>query len=518
MSTNYSRGLYKEYELVLSQKEKLEADYRALQMEYRLMKAEVLRLEKEKARLQEEMAEKATEKEELLRENQRLKSLLNLDGTNSGIPTSQTPISKKKIVPNARKKTGNPIGGQKGHPKRKLEAFSEEEITQEEDCLPECCPYCGGQEFQETGNDTIKDELDYKVVVSKKRYHFKECVCQGCGKKFRKEIPARLKEDNQYGSNVQMLALALMNIGNVSINKTRRMIFGFSEEEIHPSEGYLARLQKKGAKLLEPFLEELRKECLQRPVLYWDDTVIMVHTKRACLRFYGDDRIALYKAHLRKDKEGIDADRILALLPKETVVMHDHNRVNYNEDYGFTNIECNVHLLRDLQKTIDNLGHRWAAELKELLEKTNAERSRAMEEGKEAFSDEYIRSFFEEYDRIMLLALQENKEDRNRYYSQDEQTLILRICEYKENYLAWVTNFDFPFSNNLSERALRGVKSKMKISGQFQSEESAGWYAAIRSYTETCRKNGVNETAALQRLCEGKPYTLAEIYALGNNA
>ena len=40
---------------------------------------------------------------------------LNIDGTNSGIPTSQTPINKKKVIPNSRKKTDNKIGGQINH-------------------------------------------------------------------------------------------------------------------------------------------------------------------------------------------------------------------------------------------------------------------------------------------------------------------------------------------------------------------------------------------------------------------
>ena len=52
----------------------------------------------------------------------------------------------------------------------------------------------------------------------------------------------------------------------------------------------------------------------------------------------------------------------------------------------------------------------------------------------------------------------------------------------------------------------------MKISGQFQSEESAKHYAAIKSYIETCYRNGINETEALIRLCEGNPYTVKEIF------
>ena len=53
----------------------------------------------------------------------------------------------------------------------------------------------------------------------------------------------------------------------------------------------------------------------------------------------------------------------------------------------------------------------------------------------------------------------------------------------------WVYNFEVPFPNNLSERGLRGVKSKQKASGQFWNIESAKFYATIRTYIETCQRN-----------------------------
>ena len=64
----------------------------------------------------------------------------------------------------------------------------------------------------------------------------------------------------------------------------------------------------------------------------------------------------------------------------------------------------------------------------------------------------------------------------------------------------------------LSERSLRPVKSKMKISGQFESEERAGDYAILRTYIETCRRNGINEIEALIRACNNNPYTVKEIF------
>lgn len=69
------------------------------------------------------------ENDNLKEEIQRLKSLLNTDNSNSGIPTSKTPIGKNKRIPNSREKTGEKIGGQTRYQKHKLEKFHDEELT-----------------------------------------------------------------------------------------------------------------------------------------------------------------------------------------------------------------------------------------------------------------------------------------------------------------------------------------------------------------------------------------------------
>lgn len=150
----------------------------------------------------------------------------------------------------------------------------------------------------------------------------------------------------------------LLNEGNVSINKTQDMIKGFTFGEIVPSEGYPAKLQKRIATTLADFSEELRKHLLTHSLIHWDDTVIMVNQQRACLRFYGDEDLALYKAHMKKNKEGVVEDQLLTLLNETTTVMHDHLTMNYSEAFSYTNVECNVHLLRDLRSCVDNTQHR----------------------------------------------------------------------------------------------------------------------------------------------------------------
>lgn len=452
MASDYGKSLYNDYETLLLKYEKITEENKILKKEHALLEQE----RRLRQRLEKELSGKKQEIETLKKEILRLNGFLNTDGNNSGLPTSRTPIRKKKRIPNSREKSGRTIGGQPGHPRAKLERFAEEEITEHVEHPLDTCPECGGK-MEALGDDLEKDELDYEVVVVKKRHHFRSFRCKDCGQIYRQTVPGHLKEENQYGGGAKSLMLLLMNTGNVSVNKVRKMICGLSRGEMNPSEGYIIKQQKKAALALEGFLEELKQELLR--------------------------------------------------------LEHDHNKVNYNEAYSFNNIECNAHLLRDLQKIADNLpGHQWPGDLRGLINETNKARTEAETEGKSGFDDEYIEKFFQAFNRIMLKAIEENKGEDN-YYGNEERKLINRITDYKDNYFAWVANFEFPFTNNLSERSLRGAKSKMKISGQFQTIEYAGHYAAIKSYIETCYRNGINEHTALRRLCEGNPYTISEILA-----
>lgn len=508
---NGFNNLYKDYEKLLIKNDKISKENRDLKYMNTLLKAQVETFQKKEKNAERELEDKKQLLQEKDYEIARLKALLNMDGTNHGIPTSQTPIHKTKVIPNTREKSSLPKGGQKGHKKHKLEKFKEEEITEYCEHTMENCPCCHSSVIEATGEIKEKDELDYKIVVEKKRHQFMEYQCEECGKRFQQEIPNSLKEENQYGPQVQALELTLMNQANVTINKAQKITYGLTNGEIDLSEGYICKLQKRGSNNLNEFMEGIKKEIIKQKLIHWDDTVLMIDTKRSCLRFYGTERIAMYTAHSQKNKDGLDKDGILSALPKECVVEHDHNKINYNKEYIFTNAECNRHLVSDLKKVIDNLNHNWAKKLIELLTKMNKKRNHLIKKGKEEFSKEELSKFEDKFQKIMIQAYQEKEAEGQKYYVDTEENLIRRILDYKNEYLLWVHDFEVPFTNNLSERGLRGAKSKQKASGQFWSEESASWYATIRTYIETCNRNNVNIYNALLMLSAGKPYSLEEI-------
>ena len=517
-----TRGLYKDYEKLQDKYTKIKLENKHLILRVLVAEDAERRYKKKEDKLDEQIRKINNENKDLKnevqslkREIERLRVLTNLDGTTSGISTSMMPIGKKKVIPNFAKNTGEKIGRSKDHKKDKLEKVSEEKINEHIKHELTECPNCKKHELEPTGEIITKQVKDYKIIVNYTEHEFIEYKCNCCGKIVREAIPNHLKEDIQYGSNVKSIALTLSNVGNVSLNKIRRILNGLSMEEIDPCEGYLVKLQKKASRRLTNFIEELHKACITSKILYWDDTVISIDKKQSCMRYYGNDFICLFKAHEKKNKEGIDEDKILSLLGKNTIVEHDHNKINYNPEYEFINAECCQHLLRDLKKVEINLPNRtWCKEMIKLFQKYDHKRKELMDNGIDYFNSEEINEFILNIDTNLLKGLEENENDSKPYYADKELTLIWRIMEYRDNYIYWIFDFNIPFTNNLSERNLRGIKSKMKISGQFQNIERARDYANIRSYIETCRLYGINEYQSLTRLVEDNPYTFSELQAL----
>lgn len=474
-------------------------------------------LAKEKEQHKEEAAQKDAEIQALKNKVAHLEALANRDGTNTGLPTSQTPISRKKVIPNSRRGSNKKKGGQPGHKKHVLESFDHSEIDEhvlhELDTQSETCSLCDGS-LAFTGNYVEKDEFDVTIKTVKRRHKYAVYVCTDCGAQVRLQIGKHLKQQNQYGSTVQALALSLMVTGNMAINKVCMFFPGMTGESLHPSEGYVCKLFRRAAKELGNFKAGLKKIMLQKSVLFWDDTVIMIHKHRACMRFYGDERISYYTAHEKKDLDSLIEDNVLDLLTAKTTVMHDHNTVNYNERFCFENIECIQHLERDLQKSADdNPGHTWAKKMKETVSLWIKKRKDHQRLGKGCLEDKEEEKFHAQIRRLIRKGYTESGRSTNPTTVPSEKTLLKRLENYYDNYFRWISDFTLPTTDNLAERGLRSIKSHMKISGQFESERSAGDYATVKTYVETCRKNGINEIAALSRLCSGNPYTVDEIFA-----
>lgn len=120
---NYEKLYEKDYQKLLNKYDKKSDEYKQLKYEYQLLQLKYNTKERQLNIAIQQAADDAVRKyqpllnqkdkkiEEQDREIARLKALLNIDGTNAGIPTSQTPINKKKVIPNSRQKSNKSKGG-----------------------------------------------------------------------------------------------------------------------------------------------------------------------------------------------------------------------------------------------------------------------------------------------------------------------------------------------------------------------------------------------------------------------
>jgi hypothetical protein len=458
------------------------------------------------------LAEREKEIHELKEELQKELDKREVAGKGNSVPTSQTPIGREKVIPHSpREKKYERRGGVEGHKGNYLKPLEESHIDKRvpHPCTKKYCDKCQ-TELAETGRAETRDYTDLVTIVVGIRHEYQIKICPCCGMEYHESIPDVLKYPNNYGPNMKSQLVWNMVIGNVSMNKNARFMREVSGGILTPTDGYMAKLLRKGSDSLKPFMYDLRIAAICQLMLYWDDTVIWINKSRGCLRFYGNENIAIYKAHLHKDADGLDEDGILQFLTVETTVMHDHNKINYNEKYRYTNVECIVHGQRDGYKYIQIAHRAEAQEYVDFITETIKERKKLIGQNVSGFGEKE-KELFEALDDILSRWRKAAEKDENRYYQHDELVFVDRIKEYKENYFAWIRDFSLPTSNSLSERALRIAKSKTKISGQFFSEETSGFYADILSYVETCHRNGISEYDALKRLYEGNPYSIQEI-------
>ncbi len=167
-------------------------------------------------------------------------ALLSHDSTNTSLPTSRTPVGKKKRIPNTREKSNRSKGGQTGHEKHELEKPDESEITDiiehgagEEDFL---CPRCDSGNFVPTGGYDVRYEYDVEITVKKKKHIFYYYQCPDCGTVFGSRCPMYLRGNVGYGSTLQALALTLTNNVNAAINKNAMFLAGITNGELTPCE------------------------------------------------------------------------------------------------------------------------------------------------------------------------------------------------------------------------------------------------------------------------------------------
>jgi hypothetical protein len=97
-------------------------------------------------------------------------------------------------------------------------------------------------------------------------------------------------------------------------------------------------------------------------------------------------------------------------------------------------------------------------------------------------------------DELLQLTLNENHSKA--------RTLQKNLLKHQQYILYFLYHPKVPPDNNGAERAIRNIKVKQKISGQFKSEEGANSFATLRSVIDTTIKSGQNVLKALSLIAK----------------
>lgn len=127
--------------------------------------------------------------------------------------------------------------------------------------------------------------------------------------------------------------------------------------------------------------------------------------------------------------------------------------------------------------------------------------------GKTHFDENEYKETKEKFLELLDIWEKEHKKNYTKekaLYYNNEKCLIARLKEFVDDHLRFITDFRIDFTNNLAERGLRKIKTKLKIAGGFRSLNFAKYYCSAISIIDTCKKQNMNIGETIQNIFMGK--------------
>jgi len=444
--------------------------------------------------------------EELQAQVQTLQEQVAKDSHNSHKPPSSDGLAKPKPK-SLRPKSERPTGGQPGHPGHTLRM-----VENPDRIVPhrvERCSGCGrslaGQKPDRVERRQVHDLPEPKLEVTEHQAEVKTCPC-GCVN--RAAFPPEAAAPVQYGPRVKSVAVYLGEYQLLPFDRLAEIMRDLFACESF-SEGTLANFKADCSRRLEPVETAIRDLAAAEPVAGFDETGVRATGSLHWLHTVSTRLLTWYYAHKRRGREAIDAAGILADYRGRAI--HDcwKSYFDYDCDHGL----CNGHLLRELIFLWEQQSQKWAKAMIDHLLVIKEAVATASAAGLTALPPADQERFLKGYERIVQAGYAQNPvgaaqgpKRRGRRKQSKARNLLDRFRDHPDSVLAFMRDFAVPFDNNQSERDLRMMKLRQKISGTFRSFQALVNFCRIRGYVSTARKNGLNALDALQRVFLGNPF------------
>ena len=391
---------------------------------------------------------------ELKAENKELKRRLAKYETPKNSSNSSIPPSKDENRPqrrSLREKTGRKPGGQRGRKGNTLKMAPIPDIIKKH--VADYCNCCGKDISEVTaefaGKRQVIDIPEIKPKVTEHQVFKKTCKC---GHQNLADYPHRVKAPVSYGENIESLIGYFHTRQYVPFKRMQEIFNDVFHVPI--SEGGLHYLLKKLVKKALPAYELIKEKLLE-------DCTLAIGTDETGVKINGKKHWAWTWQNQKATYISITDNRGIKSIKenfkngfKQNVLVHDCWRSHFNTP-ALTHQICIAHLLRDLNYLTERYEHPWSKTCKS----------------------------------IFLSAINLKKE---------MISFQNRLVKYRDFLFTFLYHPKVPPDNNASERAIRNIKVKQKISGQFKASSGGHAFAVLRSVTDTIIKNKQNVVKSLK--------------------
>jgi transposase len=426
---------------------------------------------------------------------------LNKNSSNSDKPPSSDGLNRKERR-EAERKSKKKRGGQPGHSGTQLKMVEHPDKVIHHSV--ERCAHCDHPLSEEDiiegkQRRQVFDLPEIKLEVTEHQCESKRCPC--CGEINESKFPKDIKRPAQYGNKLKSFVTYVSQYQLLPYNRIAELLKDILGIEI--STGTIYNIIKSAYELTEEVESKIKEELAKQSVLHADETGLFCGGFLSWLHILSTKRLSYYHIDRKRGRAAIEN---MGIIPKyKGLLMHDFWKpyLFYDCNHSF----CNAHLIRELKGIGENFGQTWPEEMIKLLLLIKSD----VEKQKKGLDSSMISEFEKTYDQIIESGLLSNpppleiEKKRGRKKKTKPLNLLERMKEYKREILSYMYDVNAPFNNNQAERDLRMVKVQQKISGCFRSNEGGMFFARIRGYMSTMKKNDIPILFAMQSVFSKEP-------------
>lgn len=408
---------------------------------------------------------------------------------NSSISPSSEIVSTKKNQ--SLRKSGGKNGGQFGHKGIALkQSDNPDEIVDIEFNINNCqkCEFDLSEMIKELKEKRQVLDLDLKDTnkkITQYQSYFKKCP--ECGFiNHDNSYPQYVTPYISYGKHIMSIVVYLSVVHYVSYARVVDTLKTLYNIDI--STGTVDKLIKKASKLSKNEIENIVSQLKLSDMVGIDETGVKVNGQRDWNWVFQNDSCT-YIVH--------DESRGRKVINKHfedgfinAVAVHD-NYSSYNKLIAKNEQLCLAHKLRDLNYAIECDDTLLMKDIKSLFQE-------AMIEHKLEISKNNRKLLKQEYEKTFEYLLNKPTIPNSETHKQ-----IKSLTKSRDKIFTFLLYDNVPPDNNASERAIRNLKVKLKVSTQFKSSTGAKDYASLRSIIDTARKRKMNEFHTILRVLSG---------------